>query len=71
MTTPCTAALAAVFIAAIALPLRAAPPAVDVAAYVKNDRFGTVLLSPSGEYIAATVPFDDKTALAIIRRADS
>ena len=51
-----------------------APPAdaVDVDAFVKNDSFGALKISPSGEYFAATVPMDDgaRTALVIMRRAD-
>lgn len=45
--------------------------AVDVDAYVKNDAFKTVKLSPGGDYLAATVPLEDRTALAIMRRSDS
>jgi dipeptidyl aminopeptidase/acylaminoacyl peptidase len=44
--------------------------AVDVDAFVKNDRFETIKISPTGEYLAATVPFDDRTALVIMNRAD-
>ena len=46
---------------------------VDVAPYVKNDRFGTIKISPNGDYYAATVPLPDvdKTTLAILRRADN
>lgn len=45
--------------------------AVDVDAYVRKDHFGTIKISPTGEYYAATVPLEDKTALAIMRRADN
>lgn len=45
--------------------------ALDVDAYIKKDRFGTIKLSPTGEYYAATIPFEDKTSLVIIRRADN
>lgn len=46
---------------------------VDVAPYVKNDRFGTIKISPNGDYYAATVPLPDvdKTTLAILRRSDN
>jgi dipeptidyl aminopeptidase/acylaminoacyl peptidase len=44
---------------------------VEVDAFVKKDRFETIKISPTGEYYAATVPVEDKTALAIMRRADN
>lgn len=49
------------------------PPAVavDVDAYVKNDRFENIKLSPTGEYYAASVPLEDRTVLVVIRRADN
>ena len=45
--------------------------AVDVAPFVKRDSFGEIKISPTGEYYAATVPLEDRTALAILRRSDS
>jgi dipeptidyl aminopeptidase/acylaminoacyl peptidase len=44
---------------------------VNVDAYIKKDRFNTIKISPTGEYYAATVPFEDRAALAILRRSDS
>lgn len=44
---------------------------VDVAAFIKKDAFGEIRLSPTGEYYAATVPLEDRTALAVVRRADN
>ncbi len=44
---------------------------VDVGAFIKKDKFTEIKISPGGEYFAATVPMDDKTALAIMRRADN
>ncbi|GAB3747462.1 alpha/beta hydrolase family protein [Lysobacter olei] len=44
---------------------------VDVAAFVKKDRFGTIRLSPKGDYYAATVPLEDRTILVVMRRADN
>ena len=35
-----------------------AAAAVDVGAFVKKDRFETIKISPTGEYYAATVPFE-------------
>jgi len=44
--------------------------AVDVDAYVRKDRFETIKVSPTGEYFAATVPFEDRTALVVMDRKD-
>jgi hypothetical protein len=48
-----------------------ATPTVDVASFVKKDRFHDIKLSPTGDYYAATVLLEDQTGLAIIRRADN
>jgi dipeptidyl aminopeptidase/acylaminoacyl peptidase len=45
--------------------------AADVEAFVKRDRFGDIELSPTGEYYAATVPFEDRTVLVLMRRSDN
>ena len=57
---------------AAALFALAAPAAhaLDVATFVKKDQFQSIRLSPTGEYLAMTVPMQDKTVLAIMRRAD-
>lgn len=44
--------------------------AVDVDPFVRKDAFGDLKLSPKGDYFAATVALEDKTALVIIRRSD-
>jgi dipeptidyl aminopeptidase/acylaminoacyl peptidase len=44
--------------------------AVDVDAFAKKDRFESIKISPTGEYFAATVPFEDRTALVIMSRGD-
>jgi dipeptidyl aminopeptidase/acylaminoacyl peptidase len=44
--------------------------AVDIEAFVKKDRFENIKISPTGEYFAATVPFEDRTALVIMDRAN-
>ena len=65
-----------VFAIALAAVLSACVPAsvsasgVDVDAYVRNDTFVDIKLSPTGEYYAATVPLDDQMGLAIVRIAD-
>ncbi|MGH8049525.1 MAG: alpha/beta hydrolase family protein [Arenimonas sp.] len=38
--------------------------------FLKRDVFGTMSISPTGEYFAATVPKDDGSSLVILRRAD-
>jgi dipeptidyl aminopeptidase/acylaminoacyl peptidase len=43
---------------------------VDVDAFIRKDLFHDIKLSPNGDYYAATVPLEDKTGLAIMRRAD-
>lgn len=57
-------------IAGIALAMAQAY-AMDVAPFVKRDSFGEIKISPTGEYYAATVPLEDRTALAILRRSDN
>ena len=45
--------------------------AVDLDRYLKRDDFADIKISPDGAYFAATVPMEDRTALAILRRSDS
>ena len=52
-------------------PLLAASAAVDIDAYLKHDKFTDIKLSPTGEYLAATIPLEDRIALAIMRRSDN
>ncbi|MEO6065109.1 MAG: prolyl oligopeptidase family serine peptidase, partial [Lysobacterales bacterium] len=42
----------------------------SIAQYVKLDTFDDIKISPTGEYLAASAPIDDKTVLVILRRAD-
>ncbi|HEY0332746.1 MAG TPA: S9 family peptidase [Stenotrophomonas sp.] len=49
----------------------AASAQVDVDAYIKKDQFTDIQLSPTGEYYAGTVPLEDRTMLAILRRSDN
>lgn len=44
---------------------------VDVYSFVREDAFEDVELSPDGNYFAATVPLEDRTVLAVIRRSDN
>ncbi|HHA2762463.1 TPA: alpha/beta hydrolase family protein [Stenotrophomonas maltophilia] len=45
--------------------------AIDLGAYVRADKFGDVMLSPGGDYLAATVPADGFTAVIILRTDDN
>ena len=42
---------------------------VDLDAYLKRDAYERVKISPTGEYLAVTVPLEDRTVLVIMRRA--
>lgn len=44
---------------------------VDVDPFIKKDKFEDIELSPTGEYYSATVPFEDRTALVILHRAEN
>ncbi len=58
--------------ALLAIPVIPAHAAaqVDVASFTKRDRFEALKISPTGEYYAATVPFEDRTALVVMSRTD-
>lgn len=54
------------------LPMAAgAQDRVDLAPYLRKDQFERVKISPTGEYFAATVPLEDRTGLAVVRRSDN
>lgn len=48
----------------------AATGAVDLDRYLRQESFADIKISPGGEYVAATVPIEAGTALAIYRIAD-
>jgi len=58
---------------ALAAGLSAVPAmaAVNVEPYIKKDSFNDVKLSPNGDYYAATVKLEDRTALVVMRRSDN
>jgi dipeptidyl aminopeptidase/acylaminoacyl peptidase len=64
--------LLALSLFAPAAVLAADPPSADLSIerFLKRDVFGTIKLSPGGEYLAATVPLEDRTSLVILRRSD-
>lgn len=43
---------------------------VDLDPLLKKDELQTLKISPTGEYYAMTVPLEDQTVLAVVRRAD-
>ncbi|MFP7722007.1 S9 family peptidase [Lysobacter sp. A3-1-A15] len=45
--------------------------AVDLDAFLKKDSFNDIKISPGGDYFAATVPLEDRTALVIMQRSDN
>lgn len=63
-----SAVLVAVIALAGAMPVRAQ---VDLDAYIKKNEFNDIKISPDGQYLAATVPLEDRTGLAVLRRSDS
>ncbi len=61
--------LAAWAVAALLCVPAASAMAVDLDQYLKRDTFTDIKLSPGGDYYAATVPMEDRTALAILSRS--
>ena len=43
---------------------------VDLEPFLKRDMISALKISPTGEYYAMTVPLEDQTILAVIRRSD-
>ena len=62
-----TGPIAGLALAALAFP---AVAQVDLTPYLKEDVYGDIKISPTGEYYAVTVPTADRTVLAVIRRSD-
>ncbi len=44
--------------------------AVDLTQYLRRETFTDIKISPGGEYVAATVPMEDYTAIAVLRLKD-
>lgn len=42
---------------------------IDLAPWVKRDRYETIRISPDGRHYAATVPMEDRTVLVVLDRA--
>lgn len=59
----------AVVPAFVAAQAPASASGVDVAAFIKRDIFRDIKISPNGDYLAATVPMEDRTGMIILNRA--
>lgn len=57
---------AALFALACVVPAAA----LDIEPFIRKAEFGDVKISPTGEYLAATVPLDNTTALVVLRLSD-
>ncbi|WP_166472731.1 S9 family peptidase [Stenotrophomonas sp. Marseille-Q5258] len=55
---------------AVCMTLAGQAAAVDLDHYLRRDKFTSIKISPSGDYFAATVPMEDRTALAIMHRVE-
>lgn len=44
--------------------------AVDLTQFLRQETFTDIKISPGGEYVAATVPMEDSTAIVVMRLAD-
>lgn len=62
------AMLAAILALGVVAPAHAQ---VDLDSYIKKNQFNDIKISPDGLYLAATVPLEDRTGLAVLRRSDS
>ena len=60
-------------IAAVLVAFACVAPAfaVDIEPFIRKSEFGDIEISPTGEYVAATVPLEDTTALVIVRISDN
>ncbi|GAB3056515.1 alpha/beta hydrolase family protein [Stenotrophomonas tumulicola] len=63
--------LLAAMLAVMGLPAVLAAAEVDLEKYLRRDTFTDLKISPSGEYFAATVPFEKQTGVVILRVADN
>ncbi|WP_165942138.1 alpha/beta hydrolase family protein [Luteimonas arsenica] len=61
------------FTAAMLLAVASVAPAaeLDIEPFIRKSEFGSVKISPTGEYLAALVPLEDTTALVVVRTADN
>ncbi len=64
-------ALSAFLVMSPAIALAQAAKPYDIEDFIRKQKFEDIKISPTGEYYAATVPVERKTALAILRRVDN
>jgi len=57
--------------ALLALACAVPAAALDIEPFIRKSDFGDIEISPTGEYVAATVPMDDTTSLVIVRLSDN
>ncbi|WP_282297837.1 S9 family peptidase [Stenotrophomonas sp. PS02289] len=60
----------AVLLGTVCGGLSATAGAVDLERFLREETFNDMKLSPTGQYLAATVPMGDSTAVAILRCSD-
>ena len=64
--------LAALLLAMVGgLVSASATAGVDLDAMLKHNQFDVIQISPDGQYLAATMPQDDREGLVVMRRSDS
>ncbi len=68
---PITIILATVLLAFPLATIAQSPKPYEVEDFIRKQKFNDIKISPTGEYLAATVPIERKTALVILRRADN
>lgn len=56
---------------AVALACVGQAHAVDVDSFIRRDKFHDIKISPTGEFLAATVPLEDRIVLVVLRRSDN
>jgi len=57
-------------LASVAAPAMAADKALSIADYLRDPRYSDLSLSPDGRFLAAKVPFEGGSMLAVLSRAD-
>jgi dipeptidyl aminopeptidase/acylaminoacyl peptidase len=68
---PSAILLAAVLLVVSLATLAQSPKPYDIEDFIRKQKFVDIKISPTGEYYAATVRVERKTALAILRRTDN
>ncbi len=63
--------LSVVLLGSSALACAQAPTPHDIEDFIRKPKFNHIKISPTGEYLAATIPVGRKTALVILRRSDN